>query len=168
VVEPRNAHPAAAWSGSVAGVAAAFETYRAWAEAAIRDDAAMPPVARLVGFRMMRIADGEADFVLDARPEHANPMGSLHGGILCDVLDAAMTSALASTLGPGETITTLELAVNFLRPHWTGRVDVAGRVVHAGRTLGVAEGEARDDRGRLLARAKTTCMVLRGTQAQGR
>jgi uncharacterized protein (TIGR00369 family) len=74
------------------------------------------PVARLIGFEAKDIRDGRAGVTLSAGPQHANPMGTLHGGILCDIADAAMGMALASTLATGESFTTVELKVNFLRP----------------------------------------------------
>ena len=55
------------------------------------------PVARLIGFEVKDIADGRATVVLAAGPQHANPMGTLHGGILCDIADAAMGVAFART-----------------------------------------------------------------------
>ena len=58
------------------------------------------PVARLIGFEAKEIAYGRATVMLAARPQHANPMGTLHGGILCDIADAAMGMAFASTLAP--------------------------------------------------------------------
>ena len=54
--------------------------------------------------------------------QHANPMGTLHGGVLCDVADAAMGIAYASTLAEGETFATLELKINFLKPVWTAKL----------------------------------------------
>src|SRR4051794_38972176 len=68
-----------------------------------------PPVAELIGFDTVSFGGGEASIQLDVSQRHANPMGTLHGGILCDIADAAMGMAYASTLGPGETFTTLEL-----------------------------------------------------------
>jgi len=63
------------------------------------------PIARLIGFEVKDIADGRATVVLTAGPQHANPMGTLHGGILCDIADAAMGIAFASTLAPDESFT---------------------------------------------------------------
>ncbi len=71
------------------------------------------PVARLIGFEVKDIAEGRATVVLAAGPQHANPMGTLHGGILCDIADAAMGIAFASTLAPDESFTTVELKINF-------------------------------------------------------
>ena len=71
------------------------------------------PIARLIGFEAKDIGDGRATVVLAAGPQHANPMGTLHGGILCDIADAAMGIAFASTLAPDESFTTVELKINF-------------------------------------------------------
>src|SRR5260370_7985867 len=74
------------------------------------------PVARLIGFEAKEIADGRAVVTLAAGERHANPMGTLHGGILCDIADAAMGMAFASTLAPGESFTPIELKINFFPP----------------------------------------------------
>jgi len=95
-------------------------------------------------------------------------MGTLHGGILCDMADAAMGMAYAATLDEGETFTTLELKINFLKPVWTGKLVATGRVVKSGRTIGLVECDVVDDKERLVARATSTCMTLRGDEARGR
>jgi uncharacterized protein (TIGR00369 family) len=74
------------------------------------------PIARLIGFEAKDIADGRATVVLAAGPQHANPMGTLHGGILCDIADAAMGMAFASTLTPEESFTTVELKIMKEKP----------------------------------------------------
>ena len=127
-----------------------------------------PPIATLIGFRPVSVQPGEAVFEMDAGSQHANPMGTLHGGVLCDLADAAMGMAHASTLGEGETFTTLELKINFLKPVWSGRLTATGRVVKRGRTIGLVECDVRDDDGHLVARASSTCMTLRDEAAAGR
>jgi uncharacterized protein (TIGR00369 family) len=126
------------------------------------------PIARLIGFEAKDIGDGRATVVLAAGPQHANPMGTLHGGILCDIADAAMGMAFASTLSPEESFTTVELKINFFRPIWQSELRAEGSVVHRGRTIGYAECNITDDQNRLVARAASTCMVLRGQTASGR
>ena len=64
---------------------------------------------------------------LEAGPQHANPMGTLHGGILCDLADGAMGMAFFTTCQEGETFTTLELKINFLRPVRMGLLVATGR-----------------------------------------
>jgi uncharacterized protein (TIGR00369 family) len=127
-----------------------------------------PPVADLIGFTLTAIEPGRAVIELQVGPRHANPMGTVHGGILCDIADAAMGMAYASGLEEGETFTTLELKINFLKPVWTGTLTAIGRVVKPGRTVGLVECDVVDDREGLVARASSTCMTLRGEQAEGR
>jgi uncharacterized protein (TIGR00369 family) len=126
------------------------------------------PIARLIGFEAKDIADGRATVVLEAGPQHANPMGTLHGGILCDIADAAMGMAFASTLAPEESFTTVELKINFFRPVWQARLKSEGTVVQRGRTIGYVECTITDEENRLVAKAASTCMVLRGQKASGR
>ncbi len=127
-----------------------------------------PPVAALIGFTITSIEPGRSVVEMDAGPQHANPMGTLHGGIVCDLADAAMGMAYASSLDEGETFTTLELKINFLKPVWTGRLIATGRLVKGGHTIGLVECDVHDDKDRLVARASSTCMTLRGPQATGR
>ncbi|MGC2417674.1 MAG: PaaI family thioesterase, partial [Candidatus Acidiferrales bacterium] len=67
--------------------------------------ASRPPIAQLIGFEVEHIGEGRAVTVLQAGPQHANPMGTLHGGVLCDMADAAMGMAFASTLAVDESFT---------------------------------------------------------------
>jgi uncharacterized protein (TIGR00369 family) len=133
-----------------------------------RREVPAPPVGRLLGFSVERVERGRSVVQFEAGPQHANPMGTLHGGVLGDIADAAMGIAYASTLGEGETFTTLELKINFMRPFWTGVLIATGRFVSGGRSVGLAECDITDEDGRLIARASSTCMTLRGEQAQGR
>jgi len=127
-----------------------------------------PPVAKLIGFEMTHVEPGRTVFELDAGPQHASPLGTVHGGVICDLVDGAMGCAHASLLEEGETFTTLELKINFLRPVWTGRLTATGRVVQGGRTIGLLECDVADDQDRLVARASSTVMTLRGAQGAGR
>src|ERR1700756_2398159 len=126
------------------------------------------PIARLIGFEVQEIGEGRAVVSLAAGQQHANPMGTLHGGILCDIADAAMGMAFASTLAPGESFTTVELKINFFRPVWEARLRAEGRVVRRGSTIGYVECEVTDEVGNLVAKASSTCMALRGERAKGR
>jgi uncharacterized protein (TIGR00369 family) len=126
------------------------------------------PVARLVGFKVKEITRGRATVLLAAGPQHANPMGTLHGGILCDIADAAMGVAFASTLAPDESFTTVELKINFFRAVWQAELKAEGAVVERGRTVGYVECNITDEQNRLIAKAASTCMVLQGEKASGR
>ena len=133
-----------------------------------RGEAPPPPVARLIGFTLTEIQPGRAVIAFEADGRHANPMGTLHGGILCDIADAAMGMAYAATLEEGESFTTIELKINFLKPVRTGRLVATGHLVKGGRAVGLVECDVVDDKDRLVARASSTCLTLRGEQAVGR
>lgn len=113
-------------------------------------------------------ADGRAVIELDATDRHANPMGTLHGGVLCDLADLAMGAAYASGLPDGESFTTRELKINFLKPVWNAHLVATARVVRHGRTVGMVECDVTDETGALVARASSTCLTLRESQATGR
>jgi uncharacterized protein (TIGR00369 family) len=126
------------------------------------------PIARLIGFQVQEVAGGHALVTLEAGPQHANPMGTLHGGVLCDIADAAMGVAFASTLAVGESFTTVELKINFFRPVWQAQLKAQAKVVRRGNKIGYIECEVTDESARLVAKAASTCMVLAGEHAKGR
>ncbi len=144
---------------------------RSWFEVGqqmIQGELPPPPIGELVGFRLTAMERGTATMLLEADERHTNPMGTLHGGVLCDVADAAMGMAYASTLEPGESFTTLELKINFLKPIWQAKLQAVGRVVQRGRTVGLVECDVLNEEGLLVAHAVSTCMTLRGERAAGR
>jgi uncharacterized protein (TIGR00369 family) len=120
-----------------------------------------PPVSRLIGFVLKSIEPGHAIFEMEADERHHNPMGTLHGGIYCDIADAAMGYAYAATLTEGETFTTIELKINFLRAVRKATLTAEAKVVKAGSTVGYIECEVKDQTGKLVAKAASTCMKLR-------
>ena len=126
------------------------------------------PVEDVVGFKLIAQDSGRAVVLFTPTSRHVNPMGTLHGGILCDIADAAMNAAYLTTLQDGETFTTLEMKINYLKPVWRSKLRAEGWVVKAGRTIGLAECDIYDDNGSLVARATSTCMTLRGEAAIGR
>jgi uncharacterized protein (TIGR00369 family) len=137
-------------------------------EAMIRKEIPGPPAARLIGFDIVSFEPGKAVFEMEAGPQHANPMGTLHGGILCDLADAAMGIAYTTELQDGESFTTLELKINFLKPVWNAKLRAEARVVKRGKTVGLVECDVYDETRSLVARASSTCLTLAGKKAQGR
>jgi uncharacterized protein (TIGR00369 family) len=137
-------------------------------DAMLRGEKPPPPVAKLIGFKIISLASGQVIVELEADGRFANPMGTLHGGILCDIADASMGLAYASTLDEGESFTTLELKINYLKPVWQAKLHAVGKVVKRGKTIGLVECDVLDEQDNLVARASSTCMTLRGEMAQGR
>jgi uncharacterized protein (TIGR00369 family) len=126
------------------------------------------PIARLLGFRIASQSNGQAVVEFQAGAQHANPMGTLHGGVLCDIADAAMGFAFSSTLQGDESFTTLELKINFHRPVWEAALRAEAEVVTRGRTVGTVACKVMDEKGRLIASATSTCLVLAGEMAKNR
>jgi len=129
-----------------------------------------PPIATTLGLEAVSVGDGAATFRLDVRRDrHANPMGTVHGGVLVDVADAAMGLACASRLERGESFTTIELKINYFRPVIDGTVEARARIVNGGKTVVYLECDVTSvPDGKLIAKATSTCLVLRGDQAKGR
>ena len=130
--------------------------------------ASKPPIAELIGFSIQEIRGGRAVGTLHTGPQHANPMGTLHGGVLCDLSDAAMGMAFASTLAADESFTTVALSINFFRPVWQTLLRAEARVINRGKNVGYIECDVTDQQGKQVARASSTCFILRGDQARER
>ena len=126
-----------------------------------RGEAPSLPIGRLLGLVLKAIEPGHAIFEMEADERHHNPMGTLHGGVYCDLADAAMGYAYAATLAEGETFTTVELKINFFRAVQKATLTAEARVVKAGSALGYVECDVTDQAGKLVARASSTCMKLR-------
>jgi len=136
--------------------------YQQLIDAWLAGESEPPPVASLVGIRLTGWADGVVRMELDAEPRHHNPMGGLHGGILCDLADLAMGCAFAVQLADDEKFGTLQLTASFLRPVSAGRLVATARLLH--RTRGGAghlEAEIADAEGRVVARFTSTCLAVR-------
>ena len=126
------------------------------------------PVADLIGFKIEEFAAGRAITTLQTGQQHSNPMGTLHGGILRDIADAAMGIAVGSTLEPGQSFTTIELKINFFRPVWSTKPTAEASVLQRGKTTAYVECTVKDQGDKLVAKASSTCMILHGDRAQGR
>ena len=133
-----------------------------------------PPIAALLGMGISDIQPGRVTFSLDVGEHLYNPIGSVHGGVFCTLLDSAMGCAVHTTLGRGQAYTTLELKVNMVRALTvdTPSVLATGEVISAGRRVVTASGQLTGPDGTLYAHATTTCLVFEprpgGATAPGR
>jgi uncharacterized protein (TIGR00369 family) len=121
-----------------------------------------PPIARLLGFRLVEVDAGHAAFEVMPGEQHYNPIGLVHGGLAMTLLDSAMGCAVHTRMPAGGGYTTLEAKTNLTRPitAQTGLLRAVGKVLHAGARVATAEGRLVDSAGKLYAHASTTCMVL--------
>ena len=132
---------------------------------AIRDGALPPPpIAQLLGLRLVEVQPGKAVFECVPGEHHYNPIGVVHGGLAMTMLDSAMTCAIQTHAPAGRGFTTVEAKTNFIRPitAGTGLIRAVGSVLHVGSRLATAEGRVLDAAGKLYAHATTTCIVLNG------
>ncbi|MDP1984828.1 MAG: PaaI family thioesterase, partial [Sulfuritalea sp.] len=121
-----------------------------------------PPISETLGFALIEAEKGHVVFQGTPQHRHYNPIGSVHGGFHATLLDSCVACAIQSTLEAGQGYTTIELKVNYIRAltDRVGPVRAEGRVIHAGKQIGTAEGKLIDADGKLYAHATTTCLIF--------
>jgi uncharacterized protein (TIGR00369 family) len=156
-------HREASWEDPMVGAALALDMsgldyLRAIADGRI----APPPIAVLLGMGVADVQPGRVTFSLEVGEHLYNPIGSVHGGIFCTLLDSAMGCAVHSTLGRGQAYTTLELKVSLIKALTVTMPSVVatGQVISAGRRVATASGQITGPDGTLYAHATTTCLVF--------
>jgi uncharacterized protein (TIGR00369 family) len=120
------------------------------------------PASEVLGFTVAEVEEGRVVIELDATQRLHNPMGTLHGGILCDIADAAMGYAFATTLAEDELFSTVEIKLNFLKPIFKAKLRAEGRLIKKGSTTGLLECYIYDQKNSIVAHSTSTCMVLKG------
>ena len=119
-----------------------------------------------LGARITEATPGRVVLELVAGPRHRHGGGVVQGGVITQIADAAMGMSLATLQPDGIWNTTVELKINFVRPAVEGRIRAVGRVIEMRPTLLFSEADVVDERGRLVARASSTCMPV--PEGQGR
>jgi len=114
------------------------------------------PFARLLGIELEDIASGTATLAVNVRKELTQNQGVVHGGAIASLIDTATAFAIISLLAPKEKVTTVDLAISYLRPAIGGRLRAVAKVVRAGRRLFVVSAEVFDKQGRLITTALST------------
>ena len=122
---------------------------------------APPPMAAALGFTLTGVSDGEAVFTCTPDGSVYNPLGVVHGGLVCTLLDSAIGCAVHTTLPAGTAYTSIDLRVSYLRPVVGGVPLVArGWVVKPGRRVAFAEGDVRDPDGKVVATGSGSCLIM--------
>jgi uncharacterized protein (TIGR00369 family) len=131
-------------------------------QAMARGELDYPPIADTLNFTLVHFEPGRVIFQGTPLFEHYNPIGSVHGGWFCTLLDSALACAVQTKLPKGRGYTTLELKVNMIRPLTkdSGPVRAEGSIVHVGRQSGIAEARLYDSAGKIYASASTTCLIF--------
>ena len=122
-------------------------------------DLELAPITKFLGVRPVSLGEGEARIEMTTGDRFHNAMGTVHGGILCDLADVAMGAALATLTAEGESFTTLELQMSYFLPIKEGRLSAHARVIRRGRATAHLECDLEDGEGRLVARASSVCSI---------
>lgn len=121
-----------------------------------------PPISGLMEFDLAFAESGKVVFT--CRPDESayNPIGAVHGGLVCTLLDSVAGSALHSTLPQGKGYTSIEIKVNYLKAVRlsTGALTATGTVVKAGARVGFTEAVVTDASGEVVATASSTLLVF--------
>jgi uncharacterized protein (TIGR00369 family) len=120
------------------------------------------PIGGLMAMTAVSVGEGTVEFRCQPDESAYNPIGVVHGGLVCTLLDSVAGCAVHSTLPAGVGYTSLEIKAGYLRPvrHGGGELTGTGRVTKPGRRAAFADGEVRDADGRLIATASSTCLVF--------
>jgi len=121
-----------------------------------------PPIMDTIGVTGFRAEPGRVVVEMPAETFHYNPLGGVHGGVISTLLDTAAACSVHSTLAVGETYTSLDLTVKFLRPVTadSGLLSCVGTVLQRGRRTALAQAELTDGRGKVVAHAISSCMIF--------
>jgi uncharacterized protein (TIGR00369 family) len=121
-----------------------------------------PPIIGLMRMRPISAEVGTVVFTCDPDESHYNPIGTVHGGLVCTLLDSVLGCAVETTLPQGQGYTSLEIKVNYLRPvlATTGQLTATGVVTKPGRRVAFADGTVTDAAGRVVATASSTLLVF--------
>jgi uncharacterized protein (TIGR00369 family) len=121
-----------------------------------------PPIVGLMNMTLVEVGPGTATFTCLPDESHYNPIGTVHGGFVCTVLDSAAGCAVQTTLPAGTGYTSLEIKVSYLRgvSAATGELTVVGTVVKPGSRVAFAEAVVTDREGRVVATASSTLLVF--------
>lgn len=115
--------------------------------------------AERLGAEVSATGEGKATVRFEAREEHLNPAGTLHGGVLATLVDTAMGMAVRTAADEDDVPATSQLTVTYLRPGKPGPLSVRAQVRTRGEHLTVCDADVEQD-GRDLAHAVATFAVL--------
>ncbi|MGO1172752.1 MAG: PaaI family thioesterase [Actinomycetaceae bacterium] len=121
-----------------------------------------PPIASHFAMDILEVERGTVTFSSTPDESHDNPIGVVHGGLVCTLLDSALGCATHTTLPAGTGYTSIEIKVSYLRPVTAagGPLTCVGRVTKPGSRVTFAEGEVRDASGKVVATASGSLLVF--------
>ena len=121
-----------------------------------------PPIAKLLDFSLEEVGEGRVVFGCIPDESHYNPIGMVHGGLVCTLADTVMGCAVHSLLEPGVGYTSIDLSISYVRPvHADGRKLLAtGVVTKFGRRVAFSSAEIVDADKKIVATATGSVLIM--------
>jgi uncharacterized protein (TIGR00369 family) len=157
------------WYDPKITAAAAFQISGLEFLRAIRDGKLPPaPIASLLGFRPVEVDPGRVVFEVTPDESVYNPIGTVHGGLVCTLADTVAACAVHSTLEAGVAYTSIDLNVSYTRPvtRDSGTLRAVGTVVKPGRRVAFSRADITDAAGKVVATATSSCLIMPGAPAE--
>ncbi len=108
----------------------------------------------------LAVDEGRTELTMRVQRTFFHAADGVHGAVYFKVLDDAAFFAVNS-LVEDVFVLTVSFNIYFTRPMAAGELRAKGRVVHASRRLFIAEAEATDSQGHVVARGSGTFMKSR-------
>jgi uncharacterized protein (TIGR00369 family) len=126
-------------------------------------------ISQTLDISIVEVGQGTATVEIDADSNvHSNQQGTVHGGLICELADAAIGTAHSTLMHKGESFSTIELKINFFRPVLKSKLRTSAKPVQSGKTITCYTCEILRDDNKLVAMVVSTVMTLRGEKATGR
>ncbi len=127
------------------------------------------PISKTLAITIVEVGLGTATVAIEANPAiHGNQQGTIHGGLICELADAAIGTAHSTLMAEGETFASVELKINFFRPVWRSTLKASAKPIQSGKTITHYSCDIVRDDGKVAATVLSTIMTLRGDRAKGR
>ncbi|WP_424928415.1 PaaI family thioesterase [Amaricoccus tamworthensis] len=128
-----------------------------------------PPICDTVPMEFVEASPERLILSSQATEQFLNPMGTVHAGFTATLLDTAAACIVHISLTAGEAYTTLEIKLTLHRAitRETGELRVEGNMVNRGRRVAASKSSVSDSRGRLLASATSTCLIMPASEVRG-
>ena len=126
-------------------------------------------ISTTLGMEVVEIGPGTTTIKIETSKElHANQQGTIHGGLISELADAAIGTAHSTFIAEGESFTSIELKINFYRPVFGGVLTAKAHPLQKGRNVSHYFCEVQNTEGKTVAVATSTIMTLYGERAVGR
>lgn len=126
-------------------------------------------ISRTLNFNVLSVDVQKATVAVIADPEiHGNQQGTIHGGLICELADAAIGTAHSTVIKAGQSFTTIEFKINFIRPSWKTQLRANAEPIYSGKTITHYKCEVINEEDKLVALATSSVMTLNGDKATGR